>query len=140
MLLAGTLSTVVISVAQKVVPRKAKAARPTLTLILAEQKLGQLRGLTWDVLAPSPQRTLQTDTAGYVDYTDANGVVLGGGEVPPANTAYVRRWAIVPQPSRPHTALIIDVVVLRHQVRSARAAAVEAHLTMVKTRGTRASD
>src|SRR3989442_12033966 len=79
------------------------ARNGTFTQILAEQKMEQLRSLTWGFdtlglrvsdtttdtakspmgvsggtgLAPSPSNTLQTVTDGYVDYLDAQGNVLG---------------------------------------------------------------
>jgi prepilin-type N-terminal cleavage/methylation domain-containing protein len=115
------------------------ARNGTFTQILAEQKMEQLRGLTWgfdtlglpvsDVatdttvvpqatsggtgLAPSPGNTLRASTAGYVDYIDPQGNSLGGGTVVPANTAYIRRWLIEPLPTNPNNTLILQVLVTR---------------------------
>src|SRR3954469_17779149 len=98
------------------VKNNAVAKNGTFTQILAAQKMEQLRGLTWGFdplglpvsdtttdtsvtpeattggtgLAPSPNNTLQTGTAGYVDYLDANGTSLGGGTIVPDNTSYIR--------------------------------------------------
>jgi prepilin-type N-terminal cleavage/methylation domain-containing protein len=115
------------------------ARNGTFTQILAEQKMEQLRGLSWgfDVLGlpvsdtttdtsvvpqvavggkglePSPSNTLQTNTNGYVDYLDPNGNALGGGTVIPNNTAYIRRWFVEPLPTNPNNTLILQVLVTR---------------------------
>ncbi len=115
----------------------------TFAAILAEQKIEQLRALTWGFdslglplsdtttdtavspelstggtgLAPSPSNTLQASTNGYVDYLDVNGVQLGGGSVAPAGTAYIRRWMVEPLPTNPNNTLIIQVLVTRRQNR-----------------------
>src|SRR5512146_915462 len=77
----------------------------TFAMVLAQQKMEQLRGLTWgfDVLglplsdtttnvanmpftsdgsglAPSPSGTLKADTTGYVDYLDQYGNWIGSGD------------------------------------------------------------
>ena len=115
----------------------------TFTVILAQQKMEQLRGLTWgfdplglpvsDVstdttvspelptggkgLAPSPTNTLQSNTDGYVDYIDPQGNPLGGGTVIPDNTSYIRRWLIEPLPTNPNNTLVIQVLVTRRRDR-----------------------
>ena len=115
------------------------ARNGTFTQILAEQKMEQLRGLTWgfDVLGlpvsdtttdtsvvpqlatggtglePAPNNTLQTNTDGYVDYLDPQGNSLGGGTVVPTNTAYIRRWFVEPLPTNPNNTLILQVLVTR---------------------------
>ena len=86
----------------------ASARLSTSAMVLAEQKMEQLRGLAWgfDVfglpvsdlttdtgsttertggkgLTPSPVETLRADTNGYVDYLDANGRQLDGGATVP---------------------------------------------------------
>ncbi len=122
----------------------AVAKNGTFTQILAEQKMEQLRALTWGFdtlglpvsdtstntavspetqtggtgLAPSPSNTLRTNTTGYVDYLDPNGRSLGGGTVLPANTAYIRRWYIEPLPTNPNNTLVIQVLVTRRQNRT----------------------
>ena len=116
------------------------ARNGTFTQILAEQKMEQLRSLTWGFdtlglpvsdtttdtakspmgvnggtgLAPSPNNTLQTVTDGYVDYLDAQGNVLGdGGTVVPGNTAYIRRWYVEPLPTNPNNTLVLKVLFTR---------------------------
>ena len=148
----------------------------TYAAMLAQQKMEQLRGLTWgfDILglpvsdyasdtsaaaavsgcpasaggsatglSPSPWGTLQTNTAGWVDYVDANGCMLGGGGVAPAGTIYTRRWSVEPLPSNPNNTLILQVLVTRRTDRGAADAGNvarmndEARLMSVKTRKTK---
>ena len=45
-------------------------------------------------LTPSGSGSLDTNTPGYVDFTDANGASLGGGVMPPPGAVFVRRWSI----------------------------------------------
>jgi prepilin-type N-terminal cleavage/methylation domain-containing protein len=119
--------------------RATQAARSqTSTSTLAEQKLEQLRSLTWGFdtseqnlpvtdtttdlsldhptsdghgLDPSPIDSLNTNTAGYVDYLDRHGAWVGTGTVPPATAMYIRRWNIQPLPTNPNTTLILQVLV-----------------------------
>ena len=113
------------------------ARATTSSTILANQKLEQLRSMSWgfDViglpvsdfnsdsttlppsasggtgLSPSPGNTLTDNVPGYVDYIDRLGQALGTGSAPPAGTAYVRRWSIEPLPTNPNNTLIIQVMV-----------------------------
>jgi type II secretory pathway pseudopilin PulG len=144
----------------------ASARAVTFSTILATQKIEQLRGLTWGFdslglpvsdrttdtavspeaptggtgLAASPSNTLQDVTAGYVDYVNASGVQLGGGTVPPAGTAYIRRWMIETLPASSDNTLIIQVLVTRRRDRGAADEGSvarmpeEARLVTVKTR------
>lgn len=129
----GLLAVALIGLAQLLaigVENNAAARRRTIAVILAEQKMEQLRALKWHDtttdttlahepatggtgLSPSPEGTLQRNSNGYVDYLDARGVQLGGGIVQPAGTAYVRRWSIEPLPANPIKTLIIQVFVMR---------------------------
>ncbi|HXG71791.1 MAG TPA: hypothetical protein VNJ04_14375, partial [Gemmatimonadaceae bacterium] len=108
------------------------------TTSLAEQKLEQLRGLTWGYdtegqglpvsdtttnlavdphtatgagLNPSPAGTLDRNTAGYVEFLDAHGTYVGTGTVVPGAAAYIRRWSIQPLPTNPNNTLILQVLV-----------------------------
>ena len=105
---------------------------------LAEQKLEQLRGLTWGFdldgqglplsdtttnlavypptatgsgLNPSPVNSLEENTAGYVDYLDANGTWVGTGTTPPGTAMYIRRWSVQPLPTNPNNTLVLQVLV-----------------------------
>lgn len=111
------------------------ARRGTYTATLAQEKMEQLRGLAWGFdpvglplsdfttnvavdpptdggvgLSASPANALSANVDGYVDYVDRYGRTLGGGILPPANTAYVRRWSIEPLPSNPNNTLILQVL------------------------------
>jgi type II secretory pathway pseudopilin PulG len=114
------------------------AKNTSLSAMLAQQKMEQLRALTWGFdtlglpstdtttdtaavpenpaggtgLAPSPPGTLNTNTLGYVDYLDKFGSSLGGAStVPPADTLYVRRWSVEPLPTNPNNTLVLQVYV-----------------------------
>lgn len=116
-----------------------KAKTTTVASVLAQQKMEQLRSLTWgfdrsglpindyttDIavnppaavggkgLLPSPNNALTDNVSGYVDYVDANGQSLGGGANPPGGTLYVRRWSIEPLPTNPNNTLVLQVFVFR---------------------------
>ena len=105
---------------------------------MAEQKIEQLRGLTWGFdlqgqglpqtdtttnlavwpadktgsgLNPSPSDSLERNTVGYVDYLDPNGTWVGTGATPPGNAMYIRRWSIQPMPTNPNNTLVLQVLV-----------------------------
>jgi hypothetical protein len=105
---------------------------------MAEQKLEQLRGLTWGFdlegqglplsdtttnlsvfppthdgsgLNPSPVDALEQNTAGFVDFIDGNGAWVGTGSTPPGSAVYIRRWSIQPLPTNPNNTLVIQVLV-----------------------------
>jgi type II secretory pathway pseudopilin PulG len=112
------------------------AQRTTFSATLAQEKMEQLRGLTWGFdnvglpiqdyttntavdpptdngvgLSPSPDNVLSSNTNGYVDYLDRYGVSLGGGPFVPAGAMYVRRWSVEPLPTNPNNTLILQVLV-----------------------------
>ena len=108
----------------------------TLALLLAVQKIEQLRSLAWgpapagggplSVAAPdpsgagdrppgvgaSPADSLDRNVPGYVDYLNGRGARVGGGARPPAGTAFVRRWSVQPAAVMPGDLRVLDVVVL----------------------------
>jgi hypothetical protein len=90
-------------------------------------------------LSPSPPGTLSGNTAGYVDYLDQFGRILGGGETMPAGAVYTRRWAIDPLSGRPDT-LVLQVLVTKRTNRGAADASAtlrlpdEARVVSLKTR------
>ena len=113
----------------------------TYAAVLAEQKLEELRALTWGFdstglpltdtttntavnpdepdggsgLNPSPVTALQENTNGYVDYVDQWGNKIGrGGVTPPADAIYTRRWSITPLPTNPNNTLVLQVLVTRN--------------------------
>ncbi|MGE5835098.1 MAG: type IV pilus modification PilV family protein [Acidobacteriota bacterium] len=171
LLVALSLLTIVAAgIAQlfAVTVRDARAARDqTMTMMLAMQKMEQLRGLTWRVdsaggavsdlttdlsrsppdasgsgLGASPAGTLDTNTAGFVDFLDSNGRWVGTGTGPPPAATYLRRWSIEPLPSDPGNSLLLRVLVTT-RIRDAGATAAgqarfrradEALLVTIRTR------
>jgi prepilin-type N-terminal cleavage/methylation domain-containing protein len=141
MIAMGLLTTVSLGVAQvfAMSTRVNLVARgQTSATALAEQKLEQLRGLTWGFdleglglpltdtttnlamapptstgfgLNPSPTDSLEQNTAGYVDYLDLNGTWVGTGATPPGNATYIRRWSIQPLPTNPNNTIVLQVMV-----------------------------
>ena len=123
------------------------ARATTYASLLAQQKMEQLRSLTWgfdavglpvtdttsDIavvpespsggrgLSPSPGSSLDESIDGYCDFIDTFGRPLGGGTVPPAGTAYVRRWSIEPLPGNPDNTIVLQVLVMRWGSRNAAA-------------------
>ena len=121
------------------------ARATTFASLLAQQKMEQLRGLTWGFdtlglpltdtstniaaavesptggtgLTPSPTGTLGSNTNGYVDYLDATGKSLGSGSNAPQGTVFVRRWSIEPLPTNPNNTLVLQVLVFRNGSRGA---------------------
>ena len=139
---AVILMTGLIAVAQMFITsthQNMEARRVTTTAVLAQQKIEQLRALTWGYddfglpisdftsnIAVSPQLpatgiglqpslgdTLNTSADGFVDYLDAYGAWVGTGTAPPANAIYVRRWSVEPLPTNPNNTLVFQVLVGR---------------------------
>jgi type II secretory pathway pseudopilin PulG len=119
------------------------ARATTFAAVLAQQKMEQLRSLTWGFdnaglpltdtstnttsavesptggrgLTPSPSGTLGANTDGYCDFVDGNGQSMGGGIAPPPSTVYIRRWSIEPLPTNPNNTIVVQVLVTRHRNR-----------------------
>jgi type II secretory pathway pseudopilin PulG len=138
----GLLTTVSLGVAQLfgiAVAANRDAKGQTSNSVLAQQKIEQLRSLTWgfdpegtglpvtdltsDIsvypptqsglgLNPSPANALNENVAGYFDYADGQGNWVGNGSTPPAGAVYVRRWSIEPLPTNPNNTLIFQVIVV----------------------------
>ena len=147
MLVATTILTVALSALAQlfVISTKANTSAKTTTFatVLAQQKMEQLRGLTWgfDILglplsdtttditvipevaaggkglSPSPANTLGANTTGYCDFLDKFGNSLGGGTTPPDATTYIRRWSVEPLPTNPNNTLVLQVLVTRNRNR-----------------------
>src|SRR5437764_8934252 len=142
MFATGMLAAALVALAQMftISVKNNQAARTgSFTTALAEQKMEQLRGLTYgfdtiglpitDIttdttqptetqnggkgLTPSPSGTLVANTNGWVDYIDQFGNILGGGQAPLPKTVYIRRWSIDPLPTNPNGTLVIQVMVTR---------------------------
>jgi type II secretory pathway pseudopilin PulG len=121
------------------------ARATTYATFLAQQKMEQLRSLTWgfdtlglpltdtstDItvapergtggtgLSPSPPNTLSQNIDGYVDYLDMFGRALDGAPPPPEGAAYIRRWSVEPLPTNPGNTIVIQVLVTRWRTRGA---------------------
>lgn len=137
----GLLTIVSLGVAQlfAVATRANQVAKgQTSTTALAEQKLEQLRSLTWGYdtegqglpvsdtssnlavdppnasgsgLNPSPSDSLASSQTNYVDYLDGHGQYVATGTTIPPEAVYVRRWSIQPLPTNPNNTLILQVLV-----------------------------
>jgi len=137
----GLLTTVSLGVAQLFAlsaRNNLTAKGQTSTTAMAEQKLEQLRSLTWGFdlagqglpvtdtttnltvtppdhtgsgLNPSPSDALERNTAGFVDFLDGTGQWVGTGTTPPRTAVYIRRWSITPLPTNPNNTIVIQVLV-----------------------------
>jgi type II secretory pathway pseudopilin PulG len=170
MIALGLLATALVTLAQMfgLSTRSNIGSRnTTYAAVLAEQKIEELRALTWGFdsaglplsdatsntavspetpnggkgLDPSPASALQENTDGYVDYVDNYGNKVGtGGQQPPEEAVYTRRWSITPLPTNPNNTLIIQVLVTKSRNRGAADLGAvarlpeEARLVTVKTR------
>jgi prepilin-type N-terminal cleavage/methylation domain-containing protein len=122
----------------------ADARRETMAVALATERLEQLRALAWGLgdaaspgpvsdvvtdlsrvpaasggagLSPSPSSTLTTNTPGYVDFADRQGLwISAAGTTPPPDALFVRRWSISTNAAWP------DALVLQVSVTSVRPA------------------
>jgi prepilin-type N-terminal cleavage/methylation domain-containing protein len=131
--------------------RSARDARlESIGVMLAAQKLEQLRALEWNAddagngpivsdvttdltrdppapggigLSQSPAGALDSNVPGFVDYLDVSGRWVGTGGAPPPTAAFIRRWAVTPLPADPANSLVLQVLVTN----VARAAQVVPH-------------
>jgi type II secretory pathway pseudopilin PulG len=105
------------------------AGATTHATLLAQQKMEQLRSLTWRFeadgspasdagLAPSPANALDANASGYSDALDRFDRALDGGAS--GGAVYVRRWSIEPLPSNPGNTLVLQVRVVRATAAAAR--------------------
>src|SRR5262245_3014978 len=125
------------------------AKSTTTAAILAQQKMEQLRGLTWGFdtlglpvsdytsdttvtpqaptggkgLSPSPPDALKSNQDGYCDFLDRYGYSLGGGATPPNGAVYIRRWSIEPMRSNPNNTLVLQVLVTQMRDRGSDSSA-----------------
>jgi type II secretory pathway pseudopilin PulG len=145
----GILVAAVVALAQMFVlstQTNTMARKTTYAAVLADQKVEELRALTWGFdtqglpvtdtttntsvspeqpyggvgLTRSPATALQENTMGYVDFIDNFGAKVSSvdGE-PPPGTVYIRRWSIEPLPTNPNNTLIIQVLATRWRTRGA---------------------
>jgi prepilin-type N-terminal cleavage/methylation domain-containing protein len=129
----------------------------TSTTMLAEQKMEQIRSLTWGFdttgqglpvsdttsnltvypvtpdgtgLNPSPADSLERNITGFVDFVDAAGAWVGTGNTPPGSAVYIRRWSIQPLPTNPNNTLVIQVLVTPRSNEGARVASPNPRVRM----------
>jgi hypothetical protein len=142
-LIAVTIATVALLGLVQLLTVAARSIRDartmTMTSLLAQDKMEQLRGLAWGFdpaglpfgdtttdltvhpqrpegglgLSVSPPEALDQNVAGYCDFLDGQGrLLVGRHTVTPAGTAYVRRWSVGQLPSSPHDTVVLQVVVM----------------------------
>src|SRR5438105_722949 len=145
MLMAGAIATLAQLFALST-RTNVSAHYTTFAAVLAEQKLEELRALSWGFdtqglpmsdtstdttvspetaiggtgLQPSPSAALSENTVGYVDYVDAYGTKVqpgAGGNQTSSSIVYTRRWSITPLPTNPNNTLVIQVLVTRNKDR-----------------------
>lgn len=107
-------------------------------VVLASQKLEQLRALEWNSddanggwpssdtttdltrdppvagglgLTASPAGSLNGNVPGFVDFLDVGGRWVGTGTRPPPDAAFIRRWAVTPLPANAADTLALQVLV-----------------------------
>lgn len=129
-LLIASLTTILLSVAQKTTAERRTDAKPEAQLasVLAEQKLLELNA---EPVSLSPDSSLQENVSGFVEYLDKKGVMLGGGVTPDPRTAFIRRWSVSPAPANPEAQVVIRVLILP---KGTRDPIHPVHLMMVRSR------
>jgi hypothetical protein len=93
------------------IARNTSARHGSVTMMLAGQKMEELRALTWGVGLLSGG-ALDSDVSGYVDYIDQDGNILATSGAIPPSSVYLRRWAVEFPPAIPD-ALMLQVLVTR---------------------------
>jgi uncharacterized protein (TIGR02598 family) len=110
----GILTTGLLTLAQlfSVAAANTRISRNTsMAAALAQQKIEQLRGQSWDTFVASPPGSLEGNLDGWVDYIDLQGRTLGSGSAPRPGTTFVRRWLVAPLPAAPGDAWTFHVLV-----------------------------
>jgi type II secretory pathway pseudopilin PulG len=148
MVATGILTAALMSLGQLFaisIQSNTSARNATFATVLAQQKVEQLRALSWGFdevglpmsdtstntavqpeepiggtgLLPSPSDALLTNVEGYVDYVDAWGNIMGSDAEARGKSTYFRRWSVEPLPTNPNNTLILQVVVGRIKDRGA---------------------
>ena len=139
------------------------ARRLTMGSVMAGDKMEQLRSLAWSYdivgapitdiqtdltgsperpsggvgLRTSPSDVLDRNVAGYCDFLDSRGRLLGGGEATPGDAVFVRRWSVTPLPASAD-ALVIQVRTLSREASNRGGTdAGDVTLTTVRARSVR---
>ena len=133
MALLATVATGVAGLLASTMATVRRAREQTFTVVLAMQKMEQLRALDWGFDAPgddfrtdlsavpwssagaglsvSPAGTLDANTPGYVDYLDGHGAWVGTGASVPSSAVFIRRWRIDRSPGALADTLLLQVLV-----------------------------
>lgn len=154
-LIATTIVTVALAALAQLfaLAVNANTAARTITVatLLAADKMEQLRSLAWGFdatglpvadpgLATSPSDALKRNTAGFCDFVDERGRLIGEATTPPPGAVYLRRWSIEPLPADPANTLVLQVQVTQRFSRTIEVGAAraqppdEARLVTVRTR------
>ena len=129
----GILAGAVVALAglSSLAVRNAASARErSVATVLALQKM---EALCRDVssIPASPSNAWSVDTAGYLEYLDARGNVIGGR----GGGAYVRRWSAAPLPSDTNlVAIQVDVAPCRTPPGASRCGEVMSHARVASIR------
>jgi hypothetical protein len=109
----------------------ASARGASTAVVMAAQKMEELRQLKWDDAALAAGGNVADDASGYVEYLDQSGDVVGSGDQAPPGAQFVRRWSIG-LVGADADALVLDVF-----VRPLRSVGVKpARVTTLRTRRT----
>jgi type II secretory pathway pseudopilin PulG len=85
-----------------------RAKRTTLAAMLAGQKMEELRSMA-AVFELSPPGALAGNVAGFCEFIDGRGRIVGAGDRPPPGTQYTRRWSIERLSADPDNAVVLQV-------------------------------
>jgi prepilin-type N-terminal cleavage/methylation domain-containing protein len=87
------------------------ARQTTIAAILAQDKIEELLPDVSIGLTSSPGDALAQNLAGYSDYADETGRVVGNGPTPPVGSVYLRRWSVDSMPETSDGTSILQVLV-----------------------------
>jgi hypothetical protein len=124
-LTTGVLSMV--RVCSLAIASNAEARRRTVSMILAQQKLEQLRTLD-SLAAIATGGSLAQDEPGFVDHIDASGAIASSAPL------YTRRWSIEALSSGPPDSFVLQVRVLTRGTSDPNTLVSRSHVATVRTR------
>ncbi len=136
---AAILTTAIVALAHLLalgVRQSQNDRRSLITIVAAQAKLEELRGIPWTFnvegagLAPSPSTSLSEDTAGFVEYLDTFGSVAATDAERHA-ASYTRRWSVARVDALDSELLALRVCVLD---RGSRAAHSDTCVATIRTR------
>jgi prepilin-type N-terminal cleavage/methylation domain-containing protein len=110
MVLIAILATGVVDLFTSAAKATASARAQTSMALLAVQRMEDLRSR--HALSPSPPAALASNVAGFADFLDCAGRVVGAGTSAPPGACFVRRWSVEPLAASPTACLVLQVLVL----------------------------